>query len=133
MVQLDRPVALLDRCPACRGFWFDRTELEAVCAARGVAAGHALGRLASGERQLSTRTCPRCPDTQLALLTWRRIEIDQCPDCFGFFLDKKELPRLARTIERFHAKAERSGSQPVDVFPYDVLAEIILRVLLSPS
>lgn len=38
-------------------------------------------------------TCPRCDG---AMRTYRRsgVEIDQCTQCLGIYLDRGELPRL---------------------------------------
>ena len=41
--------------------------------------------------------CPVCPDTKLVLIDLQDVEIDNCPQCGGVWLDRGEIDQL---IER---------------------------------
>lgn len=74
----------IDRCPACRGLWFDADEL-------GTSVGKPLPIPAA--KGPSSRGCPRCK-TALALAQMGRVEVDACTTCTGVYLDAGEFSRL---------------------------------------
>jgi Zn-finger nucleic acid-binding protein len=88
----------------CGGIWFDAFELERVDE-ENEAAGEPLlhiqrdqGIVVDSSRK---RDCPRCEGIKLHrhfFSAKRRIEVDQCPSCGGYWLDAGELEQIR--IER---------------------------------
>lgn len=96
----------IDRCPACRGLWFDAEEL-----------GRSIRKPlpkpeATGP---SSRGCPRC-GTALGLARMGRVEVDVCATCTGVYLDAGEFSRLTPVQppragkSARHAEAKGSGA-----------------------
>ena len=81
----------------CGGIWFDAFELQHVDEEEERAGEHLL----EIERDESIvvdpkrkRECPRCEGVKLMrhyFSARRRIEVDQCPNCNGYWLDAGEL------------------------------------------
>ena len=91
----------LDVCRgACGGIWFDAFELQRVDEPHESAG---LG-LVNIERDPSIRldparkrACPRCAGVKLKrhyFSAKRRVEIDLCPGCGGYWLDAGELDKI---------------------------------------
>lgn len=81
----------------CGGVWFDNFEMQRV-AQKGAEAESALCRLeVSPACRVDThrkRSCPRCPDIKLRRHFYtpsRRVQVDECPGCGGYWLDAGEL------------------------------------------
>lgn len=70
-----------DRCPQCRGSWFDKGELS-----------HLVHRDVDGVvvPELSGFACPRCRGL-VARLRVGRVLADECQDCRGVWLDAGEV------------------------------------------
>jgi uncharacterized protein len=91
----------LDVCQGgCGGIWFDAFELERVDEEE-EQAGEPFLSIERDERVVvdatRKRDCPRCPDVRLHRHFYsakRRIEVDQCPNCGGYWLDAGELAQL---------------------------------------
>lgn len=91
----------LDVCErGCGGIWFDAFELERVDEEEEQAGEHFLN-IERDERIVvdasRKRNCPRCPEIRLHRHFYsakRRIEVDQCPNCGGYWLDAGELEQL---------------------------------------
>jgi uncharacterized protein len=88
----------VDACQGgCGGIWFDAFEMQRV-AREGAAAETALmtlrtDRLVQVDPQRK-RECPRCPDVKLHrhfFSARRRVQVDECPSCGGYWLDAGEL------------------------------------------
>ena len=86
----------VDRCPQCRGIWFDKDELPAFLGLT----RRELRALQGGQidEQLN-RKQGRCPrdDTQLLRIYSPRnteVVIDTCVTCSGLWLDDGELKKL---------------------------------------
>jgi Zn-finger nucleic acid-binding protein len=94
----DREIGRLpaERCPECRGLWWDHVALDA-----------ALGRLDDARVSMRIQQfmqgpfsadtdfpCPNCSLRTLKSVVHEGIEIDWCPDCRGIYLDDKELEAL---------------------------------------
>jgi len=81
----------LDVCyGGCGGIWFDAAELERV-SARAAATLHTIWNVPVIQVKLTEpRPCPRCPE-QILERKWfsdsQKVEIDQCPQCGGVWLD----------------------------------------------
>ena len=84
----------------CGGVWFDAFELQKVDEP-GEEAGE---RLLEFKRDphlvidtLRKRECPRCAGIKLHrhfFTAKRRVEVDQCPNCAGYWLDAGELASI---------------------------------------
>ena len=101
----------LDACEGgCGGIWFDAFELQRVEqeyhdvgeALIKVTRNPALGVDASAKRR-----CPRCDDVKLKrhfFSARKEVEVDQCPNCGGYWLDAGELEKVH--AENIHAAAK---------------------------
>jgi Zn-finger nucleic acid-binding protein len=86
----------VDRCPACRGTWFDRQELSVLLAEDALAIA-ALRRGAENDRADDTRgQCPRDNAQLLRVYSSidRSVVLDACADCHGIWLDSGEFEKL---------------------------------------
>jgi Zn-finger nucleic acid-binding protein len=86
----------IDRCPDCKGLFFDAGELERVLAAHGGAgideAG--LSKVAS-DHDLAPANCPRCEQPMTAGSgPAKRMRVDRCDGCGATFLDQGELSTI---------------------------------------
>jgi Zn-finger nucleic acid-binding protein len=107
----------VDACHGgCGGIWFDAFELEKVDEERETA-GEPLLNIPRDERLVvdssRKRECPRCAGVKLHrhfFSAKRRVEVDQCPNCGGYWLDARELA-LIRAEKSQHATAG-PGGQP---------------------
>ena len=88
----------LDICyGGCGGIWFDAAELGRVDA-RAATTLHTVWQ--DPHRKVVTtepRPCPRCPN-QILVRRWfsetKQVEIDQCAQCGGIWLDAGEFSRI---------------------------------------
>jgi uncharacterized protein len=93
----------LDMCwGGCGGIWFDPAELERVDA-RAATTLHTVWQAPNKKVVLTEpRICPRCPG-QVLDRRWfsaaGKVEIDQCPECRGIWLDAGEFTRIAEEIK----------------------------------
>jgi len=81
----------------CGGVWFDAFELQRVDEKEERAGEHLL-EIERDPRVVvdptRKRQCPRCEGVKLMrhfFSAKRRIEVDQCPNCNGYWLDAGEL------------------------------------------
>ena len=84
----------LDRCPQCRGLWFDGSELDAYITGEGrshAAPLHELVRLPDAGALL----CPRCATPTLE--SWRSgpVFLSRCQHCLGVFLEGADVRALS--------------------------------------
>jgi len=84
----------------CGGIWFDAFELQRADEQH-EAAGEHLVDIQRDERVRvdfsRKRECPRCPDVKLHrhfFSAKRRVEVDECPNCGGYWLDAGELAAI---------------------------------------
>jgi Zn-finger nucleic acid-binding protein len=93
-------VVMVDVCDGgCGGAWFDAFELQRVAETE-----HATEELASVMRDprlhldpARKRGCPRCDGVKLIrhfASGLRRVEVDHCPSCGGYWLDHGELDKV---------------------------------------
>ena len=98
----------------CGGIWFDVFELQRVDEEE-EAAGDLLLHLECDPRIVPDptrkRDCPRCAGVKLHrhfFSAKRRVEVDQCPNCGGYWLDAGELAQIrAENTETAQAEEER--------------------------
>jgi Zn-finger nucleic acid-binding protein len=65
------------------------------------------------------RECPRCPGIKLQRHYYsaaRRVQVDECPNCGGYWLDAGELALV---------RAEKAAASPVFVGRQNVSMEVI--------
>ncbi len=105
---------LVDVCEGgCGGIWFDAFELSKVDD-QDEQAAEALLNIHRDERLMvdhaRKRECPRCDGIKLKrhfFSARRQVQVDQCPNCAGYWLDAGELEKVR--AERAES-AERAGS-----------------------
>jgi len=108
---------VLDACQGgCGGIWFDAFELQKADE-EGEAAGEPLLHIQRDERIVvdpaRKRECPRCADVKLHrhfFSAKRRVQVDQCPNCNGYWLDAGELALIR--AEKTQAASADPGGQP---------------------
>ncbi len=84
----------------CGGIWFDAFELQRVDEEEEVA-GEPLLQIQRDPKLVldakRKRDCPRCAEMRLHrhfFSARRRVEVDQCPNCGGYWLDAGELNQI---------------------------------------
>ena len=109
----------------CGGIWFDAFELQKVDEER-----ETVGEpLLTIQRDKSVvvdpsrkRECPRCPDVKLHRQFFsakRRIQVDHCPNCAGYWLDAGELAMIRAEKAQTEAEAQSAQSSvSIDVIRY---------------
>ena len=111
----------VDACQGgCGGIWFDAFELQRVDE-QGEAAAEPLlwiqrddGVAVDPSRK---RACPRCQGIKLHrhfFSARRRIEVDQCPNCGGYWLDAGELAQVReeKALDARERQARQSSVSP---------------------
>ena len=126
LTQLQVGSLVVDVCQGgCGGIWFDAFELQKVDE-ESEKAGEPLLHVRRNERltvdQTRKRECPRCAGVKLHrhfFSAKRRVEVDQCPNCAGYWLDAGELA-LVRAERAQAATAEQIGQSSIskDVIRY---------------
>jgi len=109
----------VDACQgSCGGIWFDAFELQKADE-EGEAAGEPLLHIQRDERIVVApsrkRECPRCAGVKLHrhyFSAKRRVEVDQCPNCAGYWLDASELA-LIRAEKSHAAVAGQAGQSSI--------------------
>jgi uncharacterized protein len=102
----------------CGGIWFDAFELQRADEEQEVA-GERLLHIERDERiQVDPnrkRDCPRCSGVKLKRHFFspkRRVEVDECPSCGGYWLDAGELAQI-RLEKGQTAQPEKSGPSTI--------------------
>jgi Zn-finger nucleic acid-binding protein len=117
---------VVDACQGgCGGIWFDAFELQRVDEEE-EAAGGPLLEIARDPRVLvdssRKRECPRCAGVKLHrhfFSAKRRVEVDQCPNCGGYWLDAGELASIrAEKSAGARAAQMREGSIAPETIRY---------------
>jgi uncharacterized protein len=101
LTQVQVGTLTVDACQeGCGGIWFDAFELERVDE-EAEATGEPLLSLHRDERVVvdasRKRDCPRCDGVRLHrhfFSARRRVQVDQCPNCGGYWLDAGELSAI---------------------------------------
>ena len=104
----------------CGGIWFDAFELQQVDEERETA-GEALLHIQRDECLVvdpsRKRACPRCAGIKLHrhfFTARRRVEVDQCPNCGGYWLDAGELALIRAELSQSGA-AQQAGLSSEDI------------------
>jgi hypothetical protein len=106
----------------CGGIWFDAFELQRVDEEE-EAAGEPLLQIQRDPKLIldtkRKRDCPRCADMRLHrhfFSAKRRVEVDQCPNCGGYWLDAGELNQIrAEKAEDARVQELRSTLSSADI------------------
>ncbi len=114
LTQIQVGSVAVDACQnGCGGVWFDAFELERVDD-EAEAAGERLVDIHRDQRVVvdpsRKRECPRCEGIKLQrhfFSAKRKVEVDQCPNCGGYWLDAGELAQIR--AERSEAANEAAG------------------------
>jgi Zn-finger nucleic acid-binding protein len=108
----------IDVCEGgCGGVWFDAFEMERVEREH-----HGAGdSLVNVRRDPALRVdfslkraCPRCPDLKLKrhfFSARKEVEVDQCPNCAGYWLDADELEKIHAEKVQAAASAQMRDSE----------------------
>jgi len=106
----------------CGGIWFDAFELQRVDEEEEAAGEPLLQIQRDPKLVLDTqrkRDCPRCADMRLHrhfFSARRRVEVDQCPNCGGYWLDAGELNQIrAEKAEAARVQELRSTLSSADI------------------
>jgi len=85
----------IDRCPACKGMFLDRGELEGMIAKKmGNTADTLFFSVTSDQMDEMIALCPRCNLEMTAMKGPEEVRVDVCQSCGGAFLDQGELATL---------------------------------------
>ncbi len=115
----------VDVCKACGGIWFDAFELQRVDQEK-EAAGERLLQIPRDPEVVvdpsRKRECPRCDGVKLHrhfFSAKRRVQVDQCPGCAGYWLDADELAAI-RAEKNAEARLEdlQEGFVSVETIRY---------------
>ena len=103
MVKMRDPDIIVDECPACRGVFLDRGELDVV--ATGLAGGieHSPVEHPFHLDRFPQRECPKCSDQKMVkvnLLKLPDLIFDHCPHCRGFYLDRGEYEAMNEALRK---------------------------------
>jgi uncharacterized protein len=116
----------LDVCQGgCGGIWFDAFELQRLDDP-GEVAGPLLEIKRSNGITLDLerkRDCPRCTGVKLHrhfFSARRKVQVDQCPNCGGYWLDAGELDQIRR---------EKEQSKAVEVAQQSTISAEFIRYL----
>jgi Zn-finger nucleic acid-binding protein len=104
----------------CGGVWFDNFEIKKFDEPH-ESAGEALLEIERDENITVDRTkrlkCPKCDDMVMMRHFFsikKEVEVDECPNCAGFWLDAGELRKIRSlfdTEEERHQAAEQYFSE----------------------
>lgn len=89
-VEVPGPNIMVDHCPKCEGIWLDKGELSSML--RSKAPERAMSKV-RGLSRWGRDVCPRCKGP-MQIKFVQDIEVDECTECKGLWLDKGELGRL---------------------------------------
>jgi Zn-finger nucleic acid-binding protein len=126
LTQLQVGSLTVDACQGgCAGIWFDAFEMERVDEEQ-EAAEEPLLNLRRDERLVvdpsRKRECPRCAGIKLHrhfFSAKRRVEVDQCPNCGGYWLDAGELALIrAENTQAMATPPPGQSGIPKDVIRY---------------
>lgn len=93
----------LDICyGGCGGIWFDATELDRITAQAATTLHSIWSVPVSNVKLTEPRMCPRHPG-QVLERKWfsdsKQVEIDQCPQCGGIWLDAGEFSQIFKETQ----------------------------------
>jgi Zn-finger nucleic acid-binding protein len=109
----------------CGGIWFDAFELQRADDATEAVGERLLEvprRAAAAPDPARKRECPRCEGVKLSRHFYsakRRVEVDECPNCGGCWLDAGELAQIrAERKEAASAAQARESNISAEMIRY---------------
>jgi Zn-finger nucleic acid-binding protein len=99
----------------CGGIWFDAFELQRVDEEEETAGEQLLQIDRDPQVKVDStrkRECPKCPGVKLQrhyFSAQRRVEVDECPNCAGYWLDAGELAQIR--AEKAHSAQEQQSNR----------------------
>ncbi len=85
---------VFERCPVCKGMYFDRGEFEQMLALE-VGTGDTFAFSPTSDAMDAVpATCPHCEQVMVASMGPADIRVDRCTSCGAVFLDQGELATL---------------------------------------
>jgi uncharacterized protein len=122
LTQMQVGKLVVDVCQdGCGGIWFDAFELQQVDEETEPA--EPLLHIRRDSRvvidPVRKRDCPRCAGVKLHrhfFSAKRRVEVDQCPNCAGYWLDAGELAQI---------RAEKSETAGTEQGPHTISGDFI--------
>ena len=120
----------VDAClGGCGGIWFDLFELQKLDEPHDVAGQMLINVKRPDHVQIDhskRRLCPRCPDVVMMRHFYsprRRVEVDECPSCGGFWLDAGELALIREEHEDVQ-KQEAAITEQLDAATVSILGPL---------
>ncbi|MBW2732340.1 MAG: zf-TFIIB domain-containing protein [Deltaproteobacteria bacterium] len=83
----------IDRCPVCKGMFFEKGELERMIITNASADTFAFSAMSDAMDEV-TAHCTRCDVPMKAHTGLADLRVDMCDTCGGIFLDQGELATL---------------------------------------
>ena len=121
----------LDVCKGgCGGIWFDNHELKKFDEPHEGSGEALLDIEIDNDLQVDhsrRRNCPHCTDTKLMrhfFSVHRAVEVDECPNCGGYWLDNGELKHIR---SQYDTESERE--QAADEYFEDMFGKEIERLV----
>ena len=115
----------------CGGIWFDNYELKKFDKKHD-STGEELLHIERDENiavdYTQKRKCPKCDEIIMMrhfYSTKKEVEIDECPQCGGFWLDSGELERIRNLFENEAEKKEASKKYFSEVLKQDIAIDQI--------
>ena len=117
---------VVDVCEGgCGGVWFDAFELQRADEEQEAAGERLLDIRRDPRVQVDfsrKRECPRCAGIKLKrhfFSAKRRVEVDECPNCGGYWLDAGELAQIRlEKSENANAEAAAQSTLSPEVIRY---------------
>jgi Zn-finger nucleic acid-binding protein len=118
------------QCGSCQGVWLDRDQAEVLLPGLPAVPPLRMDGLPEGAR--SDRRCPRC-DEDLRALVRGGVVFESSLCCFGVWLDRGELERLADALRK-HPPDELGSAdwvvEPLKQFAEQQAMELLISLLL---
>ena len=127
---------VLDSCFYCGGLWFDRGELRTLFTSPKLAPKF-LFPTATFRVKIKNapekRLCCRCENCELSELQVNGVNIDECKECEGIWLDAGEIMRLLEIHSKgkFDAKCETTSQIKWGKFDKTALGQVARMVMLA--
>ena len=126
LTEMQVGAVVVDVCHGgCGGIWFDLFELQRVDEEHEAAGEPLLNILRDPAIKVDftrKRSCPRCEGIKLKrhfFSAKRLVEVDQCPNCGGYWLDAGELEKIrAEKSAAADIKPSAGGSLSIEVIRY---------------
>ena len=83
-----------ERCPVCKGMYFDKGELEKMLELEAGTGDTFAFSATSDAMDVVAAYCPHCEREMEALNGPADVRVDRCTDCGALFLDQGELATL---------------------------------------